>query len=51
MKSDALEEYIKEARSFDIDRMHGMRVRMKISMALTVLLIDDNCTGFWLSQL
>ncbi|EJF84968.1 virB8 family protein [Bartonella rattimassiliensis] len=37
MKSDALEEYIKEARSFDIDRMHSMRVRMKISMALTVL--------------
>ncbi|WP_273790958.1 MULTISPECIES: virB8 family protein [unclassified Bartonella] len=38
VKSDALEEYIKEARSFDIDRMHSMRVRMKISMALTVLL-------------
>ncbi|WP_455478044.1 virB8 family protein [Bartonella sp. B10] len=37
MKSDAFDEYIKEARSFDIDRMHGMRLRMKISMALTVL--------------
>ncbi|MBX4335226.1 virB8 family protein [Bartonella raoultii] len=37
MKSDALEEYIKEARSFDIDRMHSMRQRMKIAMALTVL--------------
>ncbi|UTO28066.1 virB8 family protein [Bartonella harrusi] len=37
MKSDALEEYIKEARSFDIDRMYGMRIRMKIAMALTVL--------------
>ncbi len=37
MKSDAFDEYIKEARSFDIDRMHGMRVRMRIAMALTVL--------------
>ncbi|WP_455481749.1 virB8 family protein [Bartonella sp. B35(2025)] len=37
MKSDAFDEYIKEARSFDVDRMHGMRLRMKISMALTVL--------------
>ncbi|WP_336294543.1 virB8 family protein [Bartonella sp. CB169] len=37
MKSDALEEYIKEARSFDVDRIHGMRLRMKIAMALTVL--------------
>ncbi|WP_198039411.1 virB8 family protein [Bartonella refiksaydamii] len=38
VKSDAFDEYVKEARSFDIDRMHGMRVRMKITMALTVLL-------------
>ncbi|WP_317993704.1 virB8 family protein [Bartonella gliris] len=37
VKSDAFDEYIKEARSFDIDRMHGMRVRMRIAMALTVL--------------
>lgn len=37
MKSDEFDEYIKEARSFDIDRMHGMRVRMKVAMALTVL--------------
>ncbi|WP_208436386.1 virB8 family protein [Bartonella vinsonii] len=37
VNSEALKEYIKEARSFDIDRMHGMRVRMKIAMALTVL--------------
>ncbi len=37
MKSNEFDEYIKEARSFDIDRMHGMRVRMKIAMALTVL--------------
>ncbi|WP_208436168.1 virB8 family protein [Bartonella phoceensis] len=37
MKSNEFDEYIKEARSFDIDRMHGMRVRMKIAVALTVL--------------
>ncbi|WP_442864053.1 virB8 family protein [Bartonella sp. 220B] len=37
VNSEALKEYIKEARSFDIDRMHGMRVRMKIAMALMVL--------------
>ncbi|GAA5107781.1 virB8 family protein [Bartonella jaculi] len=37
MKSDAFDEYVKEARSFDIDRMHGMRIRMKVAMALTVL--------------
>ncbi|WP_336277039.1 virB8 family protein [Bartonella sp. CB178] len=37
MKSDAFDEYVKEARSFDVDRMHGMRVRMKISMILTGL--------------
>ncbi|WP_019220057.1 virB8 family protein [Bartonella florencae] len=37
MKSNEFDEYIKEARSFDIDRMHGMHIRMKISMALTVL--------------
>ncbi|WP_455476823.1 virB8 family protein [Bartonella sp. B41] len=37
MKSDAFDQYVREARSFDIDRMHGMRLRMKISMALTVL--------------
>ncbi|WP_208438059.1 virB8 family protein [Bartonella taylorii] len=36
MKSNEFDEYIKEARSFDIDRMHGMRVRMKVAMALTV---------------
>ncbi|WP_208434417.1 virB8 family protein [Bartonella taylorii] len=37
MKNNEFDEYIKEARSFDIDRMHSMRVRMKITMALTVL--------------
>ncbi|WP_208441711.1 virB8 family protein [Bartonella raoultii] len=37
MKNNEFDQYIKEARSFDIDRMHGMRIRMKISMALTVL--------------
>ncbi|WP_196793139.1 virB8 family protein [Bartonella vinsonii] len=37
VNNEALKEYIKEARSFDIDRMHGMRVRMKIAIALTVL--------------
>ncbi|WP_336279635.1 virB8 family protein [Bartonella sp. CB175] len=37
MKNNGFDEYIKEARSFDIDRMYGMRIRMKISMILTVL--------------
>ncbi|WP_413154778.1 virB8 family protein [Bartonella sp. cb54] len=37
MKNDAFEKYVKEARSFDIDRMYGMQLRMKIAMALTVL--------------
>ncbi|EJF76227.1 virB8 family protein [Bartonella alsatica] len=37
MKSDAFDKYVKEARSFDIDRMHGMRLQMKIAMILTVL--------------
>nr|WP_275064786.1 VirB8/TrbF family protein [Bartonella sp. ML70XJBT.G] len=37
VKSNEFDKYIKEARSFDIDRMHGMRVRMKIAMAFTVL--------------
>ncbi|WP_195886769.1 type IV secretion system protein VirB8 [Bartonella senegalensis] len=37
VKIDELNEYIKEARSFDIDRMHGMRQRMRIAIALTVL--------------
>ncbi|MET3589594.1 type IV secretion system protein VirB8 [Bartonella silvatica] len=37
MKSNEFDAYIKEARSFDIDRMHGMRVRMKIAMGLTIL--------------
>ncbi|WP_019223607.1 virB8 family protein [Bartonella rattaustraliani] len=37
MKSNEFDEYVKEARSFDIDRMHGMRIRMRISMALTTL--------------
>ncbi|WP_197738331.1 virB8 family protein [Bartonella quintana] len=37
VKSDAFDEYVKEARSFDIDRMHGLQQRMRIAMALTVL--------------
>ncbi|ALE03007.1 virB8 family protein [Bartonella ancashensis] len=37
MNSDAFDKYVKEARSFDIDRMHGIRVRMRIAMAMTVL--------------
>ncbi|WCR55099.1 virB8 family protein [Bartonella clarridgeiae] len=37
MKSDEFNEYIREARSFDIDRMRNMRLQMKIFMALTVL--------------
>ncbi|MET3560495.1 type IV secretion system protein VirB8 [Bartonella japonica] len=37
MKSNEFDEYVKEARSFDIDRMHSMRIRMKISIALTIL--------------
>ncbi|WP_195886773.1 virB8 family protein [Bartonella doshiae] len=37
VKSNEFNEYIKEARSFDIDRMHGMRQRMRIALALTVL--------------
>ncbi|MCZ2328938.1 virB8 family protein [Bartonella sp. F02] len=37
MKSDAFDEYVKEARSFDIDRMHGMRLQMRLFMVLTIL--------------
>ncbi|WP_332066277.1 virB8 family protein [Bartonella sp. CB189] len=37
MKNNAFDEYIKEARSFDIDRMYGMQLRMKIAMILTVI--------------
>nr|CBI80104.1 Type IV secretion system protein VirB8 [Bartonella sp. 1-1C]CBI80775.1 Type IV secretion system protein VirB8 [Bartonella sp. 1-1C] len=37
MKSDEFKEYIREARSFDIDRMRSARLQMKIAVALTVL--------------
>lgn len=37
MKSDAFDEYVKEARSFDIDRIRAMRIQMKVAITLTVL--------------